>query len=73
LPDRYQLSDSEIPGDEDLDLSEFDEDHVAAVLNWETSDFCYAEVDKELDGEIELIGEEESNILYGESACLDEV
>jgi len=72
-PDRYQLSDSEIPDDGDLDLSEFDEDHVAAVSNLEIFDFCYAEVDKELDGEIELIGEDEANILYGVSACPDEV
>jgi hypothetical protein len=66
-PDRYQLSDSEIPGDGDLDLSVFDED--SAALNQEIFDFCYAEVDKELDGEIELIGEDEANVLYGVSAC----
>jgi len=71
-PDRYQLSDSEIPGDKDLDLS-FDEDHVAAALNLEIFDFCYAEVDKELDGKIELIGEDEANILYGVSAFPYEV
>ena len=73
MPDRYQLSDSEIPCDGDLDLSVFDEDRVAAALNLEIFDFCYTEVDKELDGEIELIGEDEANVLYGVSVCPGEV
>ena len=47
-----------------------DGDHVAAALNLEIFDFCYVEVDKELDGEIELIGEDEANVLYGVHALV---
>lgn len=66
-PDMYQLSDSEMPAAGDLDLPAVDEDSVTAILNLELIDFCYAEIEKELNGETELIGEDEADALYGVS------
>jgi len=63
----YQLSDSEMPAAGDLDLVGVDEDSIAAILNLELIDFCYAEIEKELNGESELIAEDEANALYGVS------
>jgi hypothetical protein len=56
-----------MPAYGDLDLSGLDEDHMAAILDLELFDFCYAEIEKELQGETELIGEEEADALYGVS------
>jgi hypothetical protein len=64
-PDRNLLSDSEMPADGNLDLVGIDEDSVAAILDLDIFDFCYAEIERELNGETELIGEEEAEALYG--------
>jgi hypothetical protein len=56
-----------MPSYGDLDLSDLDEDHVTAILDLEILYFCYAEIEKELQGETELIGQEEADALYGVS------
>ncbi|KIM75694.1 hypothetical protein PILCRDRAFT_13347 [Piloderma croceum F 1598] len=69
-PDLYQLSNSELPkeGDFDLDLS------IDNYGNFdiELFDYCYAEIEKELESQGELIGEEEANSLYKESVDTDQ-
>jgi len=64
-PDHYKLSDSEFPADGNLDLPSFDENIVSQS---ELFDFCYAEVEKELEGLTELIDEDDANALYRMSA-----
>jgi hypothetical protein len=63
-PDLYQLSDSELPADGELDICGLDEN---PMTNIDLFDFCYAEVEKELGGQTELIGEDEADALYGVS------
>ena len=62
LPDLHQLSDSELLGEDDLDLSI--NDHVD--LDVDLFDYCFAQMEKEFDGRGELIGQE-ANALYGVS------
>lgn len=54
-----------MPSYGDLDLSDLDEDHVTAILDLEILYFCYAEIEKELQGETELIGQEEADAFMG--------
>jgi hypothetical protein len=62
-PDLYQLSDSELLAEEDLDLHI--DDH--GDFDIDLFDYCYAEMEKEIDGQGELIGQEEADTLYGVS------
>jgi hypothetical protein len=64
-PDHYQLLDSEFPVDGDLDLPGLDENIISQS---DLFDFCYAEVEKELEGLTEVIDEDDANTLYGASA-----
>ena len=40
---------------------------ISTFLHLDLFDFCYAEAEKELDGQMELIGEDEADALYGVS------
>jgi len=53
-----------MPAYGDLNISGLDEDHVADL---ELLDFCYAEIEKELEGKTDLISKEEADALYGVS------
>lgn len=66
-PDLYQLSDTDFPADGDLDLFDLDENSTSTFLHLDLFDFCYAEAEKELDGQVESIGEDEADALYGVS------
>jgi hypothetical protein len=63
LPDLHQLSDSELLGEDDLDLPI--NDHVD--FDFDLFDYCFAQMEKEFDGQGELIGQEEADALYGVS------
>ena len=62
-PDLYQLLDSEQPNEGDLDLPINDHGDFDSDL----FDYCFTEMEKELNGQSELIGQEEADTLYGVS------
>lgn len=60
-PDYNLLSASEYPDKGDLNLPIND----CGDFNLDLFEYCYFEMEKELDGHSELIGAEEADILYG--------
>lgn len=70
-PDSYQLSDSDFPVEGDLDIPVPDYGN----FDIEFFDYCYAEMEKELDQQGELIGDSEADAdaLYGVSTQIMKV
>ena len=67
LPHPTYITDTNFPADGDLDLIDLDENSTFTFLHLDLFDFCYAEAEKELDGQVESIGEDEADALYGVS------
>lgn len=73
LPHPTYITDTDFPADGDLDLIDLDENSTFTFLHLDLFDFCYAEAEKELDGQVESIGEDEADALYGVSNNMNNV